>query len=447
MTMIRQVTPEYIKPRAKGLSLKQGVLALLTLSIVLSPKFTIRTGFYTPQGADFILAGILAFWIITLPLKRRNQRWAVVLPMNLTIPKILMGMLYMAVISIGVGTIAFQQRLIINDLMILPMIVRYGAIFFIGYYWAKDRTGRRVFLWALLIAIGLSAVVGVLQHYNLVGINDWLTPLYVSKNTRVVGLELVKLGLPGGRVLGTHGDPRHYAYILVVGVGLCMAILLHFRRGLIRQIAVVILGLSLMSLAFTASRTGVLSVLIVVLVAVWMQGRGNRRISRVIGPLIVALMVLAVAFPAFESQTFEDRVLTLGTTSYNTSLNARIRDLRLPFQRALESPIIWVTGRGPSKAGLRTDSHNDFGWYFYRFGLPGLLLYLSLLVSGFKGSLRGWWDAATPWNKTICLAALLLVANWFTFAMAENIFKDAQLMALNMLLLGAAAGCSRANHP
>jgi len=443
VTVIRPGAPGYVRPRAKETSVQRVVLALLVMAVVLAPNITIRTGMYSPRGEDLILVAVAAVWALTLPLKRRRMEPPVGFSHgNLILTRIMGGMFYGAVISIGVGTIAFQQQLVFNDWMILPMIARYWLIFQMGQ-WVGQETEQRVFLWAVMVSLGLSASIGVLQYFNLFGINDWLTPLYVMEHTRVVGLILLKLGLPGARVVGTHGDPRHYAYMLVVGIGLCIAILLNLRSKAIQMTAVVVLGLCLMAMAFTASRTAFLSSMVVFLVVIIIQLRGFGGGARLMGGLLVVATVIALASPALESSTFQDRVLDMDSRSFGSSSHARIRDLRTPFVLALESPIIWMTGRGPSKSEIRTDSHNDFGWYFYRFGLPGLLLYLLLIASGLKQSLRAWKYEADPVKRTISMVAFISMINWFLFAMAENIFKDPQLMSLNMLLIGACVGVSR----
>jgi hypothetical protein len=162
-----------------------------------------------------------------------------------------------------------------------------------------------------------------------------------------------------------------------------------------------------------------------------------------VGLLIVLALAAVLLLPRIEGTTFEQRVLGPDRYSLDRSSNARVRDFVRPFELAFERPIIWLIGRGPSKAVVRTDSHNDFGWYFYRFGIPGLILYLSLIVFVGKLGLHVYRIAIDPIERVIGATTILLSLNWFTFAMAENMFKQPQLMALNMWLVGAAIGITR----
>lgn len=418
--------------------LKSVTITSLILAIILSPSIRLWGGFYEPALADFILLPIAIVWIFFFITGNKGSLH----PPNYSgvVLRILGGMFYVAIVSICVGTIVFDQTLIINDFMILPMIARYCLIYLVGK-WIQERYCLRVFVWALLLGVTLSALIGVLQHFNLLGVNDWLTPYFLSKDSTLFDLELLRLHLPGARVVGTHGDPRHYSYILVVGIGLCFSIFLTRQAKLLRKVALMSLCLCSASLMFTASRTGALSGLVILFAALLVQRGKAVNIKWLIFPIFLVGM-LALSSPVFETSTFQNRVLTVHSESFDTSWQARVRDFSAPFHYALESPIIWLTGRGPSKAGMRTDSHNEFGWYFYRFGLPGLFLYILLIYRGFRISWRAIRNSVGTLEKSICISASLLTINWFIFAMAENIFKDPKLMALNMLLLGASVGAS-----
>ena len=364
---------------------------------------------------------------------------------NAKFTRIFLGMLYVAALSIGIGTNAFQQPLIFNDFMILFGMVRYWLILQVGQ-WTVRSTERRTFFWVLIASLGLSALVGVLQYFNLLGVNYWLTPHYALGSQAHGGLDLVKRGIGMGRVVGTHGDPRHYGYILVVGMALCLASLAHLRHRGFRVLVIIVLVLCLMSAVFTASRTVVLSGIAVMITSVILSHRGQNRTKITLGLLIVFVVVGVWIIPRIDSTAFERRVLDVESVSFERSFNARIRDLVRPFDYALDRPIIWLIGRGPSKAVIRTNSHNDFGWYFYRFGLPGLILYLLLIANVAKIGFDAYQVTSFPLERSISTAVTLLSINWFIYAMAENIFKQPQLMALNMWLVGAAIGITRAEQ-
>jgi hypothetical protein len=415
------------------------MLFAAVMATVLLPNITIRQNLPRLRFEDFIVVAV----VVASLLERISKRRPIIeySPWNAKMTRVMLGMLYVTILSICIGANAFQQPLIFNDFMILVGIVRYWLILQVGR--ELGAAERRTFFWALVVGLGLSALVGVLQYFNLLGINYWLTPYYAKGSQAHAQLYMVRRGIGLGRVGGTHGDSRHYGYILVVGMGLYLAILAHLRHRGLRLLTVALLVLCLMSAVFTASRRTALSSVVLIFASVMFIRQGRDRVKILIGLVIVLAIAGTLLLPRIEGTTFEQRVLNPGRYSFSISSNARVRDLVRPFQLALEHPIIWLIGRGPSKAVVRTDSHNDFGWHFYRFGLPGLILYLLMIVYVGKIGLDAYRAADGPIEQAIGTATILLSLNWFIFAMAENMFKQSQLMGLNMWLVGVAIGIIR----
>jgi len=131
-----------------------------------------------------------------------------------------------------------------------------------------------------------------------------------------------------------------------------------------------------------------------------------------------------------------DPVFRRDTESYQHSQSGRIRDFLMPLREALGDPAIFVIGRGPAKSAMRTDSHNDYGWYFHRFGLMGLGFYLLLLYWGLRLGYRRFVRTTDPLDQSIAMTGVLAVVTWAMFAMAESLWKDPQIMTVTMFLYG-----------
>lgn len=420
---------------------RTAVLFLFLIAVFLSPSLEIVSGIYNPRGEDIVLALVVTVWLLTIPRRRItdlhfDSRW------NAQLSAILFGMLYVAIISICVGAIVFHQRLIVNDMLIVPMLIRYWLIVQIGTWYGSGQ-GRAVFFWAFLVSVTILAFVGIFQYFDMFGVNYWLTPIYRDDSLYLLQLQT---GVSTVRVVGTVGDPRHYAYLLVVGIGFCIAVVVNHRVPWSRYGALALMLPSFFALGLTASRTGVLSLVVILLSAFLLLRRTPGRFGRLFSLLIFAAVLLALILPVLQTSAFGTRVLDTESASLDASLSARQRDLIQPFILATREPIIWLTGRGPSKAEIRTNSHNDFGWYFYRFGIPGLALYLLLLTFGTRMSLQAWRLAEDPMARLMSMTSLFAMVNWIVFAMAENIFKHSQLMPLNMVLIGACIGLLTPRH-
>jgi 4-amino-4-deoxy-L-arabinose transferase-like glycosyltransferase len=124
------------------------------------------------------------------------------------------------------------------------------------------------------------------------------------------------------------------------------------------------------------------------------------------------------------------------TISFETSLHARVRDSIMPFNDALENPLIFFFGRGPSKGVLKSYAHSDWGWIFHRFGFPGLFCYIFFIIGGIRYAIRGLPRSNSTQSRIFIVLSLFCITTWGCFANAEDIFKDPQIMSFNMFALG-----------
>ena len=148
-----------------------------------------------------------------------------------------------------------------------------------------------------------------------------------------------------------------------------------------------------------------------------------------------------------QQEAVENRLLDTSSGSYNMSKHARIRDLRRPFQQAIDNPALILFGRGPAKQFTRTDSHNEYGWLFQRYGLVGLICYCLIIYYGLRFSIMKYLRSDRIEYQIVYLGAVCAMINWGFFAMAENIFKQIQLMPLNLIALGLIGDMIYQNDP
>jgi len=193
---------------------------------------------------------------------------------------------------------------------------------------------------------------------------------------------------------------------------------------------------AILALIFTLSRSGIVALvggMLVVFSALYRSSLNKNKIIRY--SFFLMLFIVFVLF--FQStEGFEERVMQSDTISYKMSYHARIRDFFRPFNDAFENPLIFLVGRGPSKAVLRTSAHSDWGWMFHRFGLPGLMFYVLLISNGLIAGVKLVDKATSGVSQIFIITALFNIVVWAFYANAEDIFKDAQVMAINMFSLG-----------
>lgn len=408
-------------------------LAAITFALLafLAPPIEVRRYLPALRGEDLVLLVFLcclcvqpSVCIRKLP-RGRHDRVTIAFAL----------MLGVAFLSISVS--GLQKSLILNDFMILPMLCKYWLIYMLAQMLSTPATQKWV-LWSLLLAISVSALVGILEAHRVGGINGWLSPLYVKGAVKEAMLERSQLGEVdlAFRTGGTHGDPRRYGYLLVVGIAICVSLFLYTRQRHYRLLHACVAALCLVSLIYTMSRTAVFSAGLLTTLGLLIYQRTQGIDPKTLTLWLCFLALGAGVFFGFMTDAARERLFNTDTGSFQNSAIARKRDFITPFSAALSNPAIILIGKGPSKADTKTSAHNDFAWYFQRFGLAGLAFYLFLLWHGPKKAYGTLKCGARQDEGAIHLASLLVLVNWLLFAMAEDIFKDPQIMAINMFFLG-----------
>jgi hypothetical protein len=396
--------------------------------VFLSPGFTVKPGLPMLRGEDLILLVFLVCLCVAprscLRKAPRGQTDKVTIAFA-----IMMGVAFLAICFSGLRT-----TIIVNDFMILPMLARYWLIYKFAQSLSAPGT-RRWVLYALAVGVGVSAVIGIIQARDIAGMSGRINAIYQRGPLEMESLAESEEGVVS-RIGGTHGDPRHYGYLLAAGLAICGSLYLYSRRAGERVLSACVAFACLIALVYSMSRTPLITTVIMAIVAVVVYQKTRGLETKTLVLWLLFLVLGAGAFGGFLTGAARERLFRTDTVSFQNSAHARRRDFMKPFTLALEDPAMIVIGMGPSKASMRTSGHNDVGWYFQRFGLPGLAFYLFLLWHGIRQAWRVLKRGAIGYEGAIHLASLLVLVQWSIFIMAENIFKDPQMMALNMFLMG-----------
>jgi hypothetical protein len=355
------------------------------------------------------------------------------------VPKLLAAFAGVATVAIGMSYTIFRVPFNPSDLSIFPMLLQYWLVY--CFVVTCIRKGvRHELLWFVALAITLSAMAAVLQKLNLLGVNDWLTGLYIDEDGAMgMHVRLLAAGNPNARAVGTVGDPRHCAMMLGFGVAAVMALLLGSRRVRGKWLLMAMLGVMGVGLLVTYSRTGMLAAASAAGCGLWLVVRRGGRVAVPLSLGVIAIVLVAVASAKLGVVEEDSRLTMSAGEMMETSGGARVRDTLEPFQKSIGNPLLLLTGMGPSKSVLPGSEHGEIGWLVLRYGLSGLFIYLAMLKRAF---FRGLNVSRVGFSVDAVMASFVLqgIMVWMVFFLAESIFKLGQLMSMNMLLLGTAAG-------
>ena len=142
--------------------------------------------------------------------------------------------------------------------MIVPMILQYLLVLSFGRSIFHPRL-IKFFTYSVVGVILISALVGIAQIMNVLNVNNVITPIFTDNYYVLRGL---KNGSSWGRAIGTIGDPRHFGYVITIGIAAVAPFLISPRR---RFYVLIILITLLIANVFTGSRTSIISSLIVLI--------------------------------------------------------------------------------------------------------------------------------------------------------------------------------------
>lgn len=302
----------------------------------------------------------------------------------------------------------------IPGLHILPLAKITGLFALVAFIASAGQSGRgvarlpreMVYLFLLLVQLGLAAIFSFVWRGGAVNqVLDFakvvlIMPLVVLAVTTLARLRrllflqaacvamiaviaLVKSRLVTGRLEGTlngiYSNPNDLAFAMALTFPFCFAFLLRTRSGWRKAFwALAMIAMSY-ALLLTASRGGILAMVIGGSVSLWEFGLRGRRLH-----LVVLAVVIGVAVLIFGGRRLEERFEALANPSKDPTAYATAQLRREMLWRSLvvtaEHPLFGV---GPGNfqviSGSWRDTHNSYTQMSSEAGVAALILYLMIL--------------------------------------------------------------------
>jgi O-antigen ligase len=221
----------------------------------------------------------------------------------------------------------------------------------------------RRLLWIQVSAVALVTFFSIaLRHYNLEG--------------RLSGIQEAILY-----------NPNDLAINIAISFPLGMAFMLRSRgaRKVVWALSLVVMALGVV---LTASRSGLVALVLIFIVCIWEYGIKEKRRQLVVGAALCLLLGLGIAM---SNSQYRARVVSIisghveGDRSGTESLEARKALLRQSIMTAVRHPIFGV---GPGcfyiVSGDWHVAHNAYTELAAETGFPGIILFLLAMASTFK---------------------------------------------------------------
>lgn len=268
-----------------------------------------------------------------------------------------------------------------------------------------------------IVTLLMSAVFGVMQYFNFLSVNSWLTPMYIFE-TKLYGLETQK------RVIGTFGNPNIFGGAMIIGIALTFSkILDRFKLKYLLTLILFFLAVTL-SLSRTAL---VISVALVAFMFLASMSKSKNKLKPFI--FIVITPLIAIIGLKFAPERFFRRMDGLSDLSQDSSFQARLSFWKDIWHTRTKDNFF--LGTGPT-SNLSITFDNEWLLLLTYYGLFGIIIFIALFGSIYL-RLR---KTNEQTNKFLIVASRGLIIAFAMSMMVMDVYNLLQLMPLIILVIG-----------
>ena len=403
------------------------LVVLLTVSVLL-PHIPLPAGLPRMRLEQPIIVSV---WLMLAAVAvLRHKYFTVVVPPPARVLFLLI--LYIG-FSIGYGGLVLGNDISGRDFFENLKSFVYLLIFLFVSSNYIDKNDFWKFFKYLFIIFSISALFGIFQRYNLLGINGYLTPLYAQ------GRHLAAVAGRGHRIVGTSPNPNEFGGLMVLTATVSLSIVLlvpHWKRRLFGLGLFCLFGYTLI---LTQSRTSLVALavsLFVLLFVLYPFSRGFGSLFAALMPLGIFAALGAVAVWLFVPDAILDRFAQLGRVWEATSFLARVAKWGGQYASWMESPLF---GHGPGKLVL-VGGDSEWLLFLRRYGLIGTGLLILFGASIFRGlgRIARRVGRDMPELRAYCLGLQATLFGFAAYMIPANVYHSLWLFPIYMLSLGMA---------
>ncbi len=313
-------------------------------------------------------------------------------------------------------------------------------------YFIQHPSSLRRAVWALIAAGIIMGTISVFQY---------LTSDFGNTYLGFGGWEQQISGeVERHRLTGPYANPNAYAQVLVVLAPLALDRILHERKIWLRILAVWALTVAVLSIFFTFSRGGFLSLVFAVAVLL-----AQRRFNFI--PLVITFTV-GLGLIQFLPATYADRINSLiqliptgNEQVVDTSFRGRLSENTVAWRMFRDNPILGVglgnysTYYQDYSRNLGIDDRREarspaslYMEYLSEQGLVGTLIFASLMIYMFSGLLRARRQFVLVGLRDEAFITAALFAGMAGY-MFESIFKNSAYSNVFWILVGVALAAAQ----
>jgi hypothetical protein len=324
-------------------------------------------------------------------------------------------------VSIYYGKFVLGVPLSLSDHFELLKVFKLFIVVFLISRLNLSQKNIYTLLYVIVFSFLLSAIIGLMQFYGILGFDQITAPFYAAE--RIYDVH--------NRMMGTFYNPNTYGTALTIGAIVSLGLLFYEKKTNRRIFLFLTVILLAFSIALTQSRTAVVVVLFAfILITLLNFIRKQFSVKKLLIILIVTTIVL-LGITGLLADQILIRFMALGDISEDMSWKMRLLAWYLNLTLFSESILL---GWGPAKMIHTTIVDSEYILILRRYGLIGFSFYILLY---FIPLLRSYMIQKMGGIKELIGQIVFVSTTVFLIANITNpLFHEIQFMDLWALLLG-----------
>jgi hypothetical protein len=378
---------------------------IILLSLFFCPDIKINESTPAFQPIDFLLPFLL-FYVFT---RKKEFRWN----------NFYFLLLFFA-IYIFFTMLINQQIGVVSSYFEIFKILKFALVIL---FFDLIEFKTRIDSWIKPIFI-LLAIINLLHFFNVFSINKFIEHYYsVGLNITYFGKDTLGQGA-GKRMVGLMANPNTNA--IIFSFFSLYFLPLKFNKNKM------IWFFAAMTLSFMCQSRTILFAFFAIFLLIFIAKLAEWKLKEWLIIISVTLLAYFLAW-MFSSSFFKYPIygnsLFNGAALDSESAMGRIETWKFLGKMILEKPLF---GFGPNKSFFYSNkiySENEYVLYAWRYGIIGLLLYLSIFILLIK-------KCFNQFNSTFSKYLLLVIALFLTVALTNNPFTDRTLSLIFAIIIG-----------
>lgn len=333
-------------------------------------------------------------------------------------------------LSIVYSTILKGYSIIARDFWEFGKLLEYFLIFALVANLDISPNEMKHYYKIALVVFLCSAFLGIAQYLNLGNINETISPYYAP--TQMRGLLFNK------RITGTTGNPNEFGALMVFASSLAFSGIFFFKKKTMRLFSWICFAVFVLSIVLTLSRSAIIALIIAICFITLLKypfisgtKRGIKRLAIVIPIMIIILLIIINIAP----DKFFLRFNQLENISRDTSWQARIVNWKVNYALWELSPLF---GWGPGKMTMTTIVDNEWLLLLRRYGLVGVIIFISWFVSFYHGLSRICRSSSSAEVRALAVALQATFLAYAVYMIPAAVYHLLQLMPILLIFLGLA---------